>query len=108
MNPGTVVIANFLGATGIKRRPALVVSSSLYYAERPDVILTVITSQITKLNSKTDYILQKWKSAGLTQPSAMPVYLGMKLPSELTEIGELSDRDWAEVQKHLEIALAIK
>lgn len=108
MNPGTVVIANFWGATGIKRRPALVVSTSVYHAERPDVILTIITSQITKLNSKTDYILRDWKSAGLTLPSAMRVYLAMKMPSELTEIGKLSDRDWAEVQKCLEIALAIK
>jgi len=36
MKAGTVVIANFSGATGIKRRPALVISTALYQAERPD------------------------------------------------------------------------
>ncbi len=107
MKAGTVVIANFLGATGIKRRPALVISTAFYHAERPDVILTILTSQITKSNSKTDYVLQDWASAGLTQPSAMRVYLGMKMPSELTEIGKLSNRDWKEVQKRLQISLEV-
>ncbi len=107
MKAGTVVIANFSGATGIKRRPALVISTALYHAERPDVILTIITSQIKKSTAKTDYILQDWRAAGLTQPSAVRVYLGMKTPSELTEIGELSDRDWLEVQKRLRISLEI-
>jgi len=108
MNPGTVVIADFLGAVRIKRRPALVISTSLYHAERPDVILTIITSQIVKSNAKTDYVLKDWRAAGLNQPSVMRVYLGMKTPAELTEIGQLSNRDWTEVQKRLQIALAFK
>ncbi len=107
MKPGTIVIANFSGVSGIKRRPAIVVSTALYHAERPDVILTILTSQITKSNAKTDYILQDWASAGLTKPSAMRVYLGMKTPSELTEIGELSTRDWQEVRKRLSISLEV-
>jgi mRNA interferase MazF len=73
MKAGTVVIANFSGATGIKRRPALVISTALYQAERPDVILTIITSQVTKSHAKTDYILQDWLVAGLTQPSAVRI-----------------------------------
>ncbi len=107
MKAGTVVIADFAGATGIKRRPALVISTALYHAERPDVILTIITSQITKSNAKTDYILEDWASAGLTKPSVMRVYLGMKTPLELTEIGKLSDRDWSEVQKRLRISIEV-
>ncbi|MDQ2747365.1 MAG: type II toxin-antitoxin system PemK/MazF family toxin [Acidobacteriota bacterium] len=108
MKAGTVVIANFSGANGIKRRPALIVSTALYHTECPDVILTVITSQIAKANTEFDYVLRDWQSAGLKQPSVMRVYLGMKMPSELMEIGELSARDWMEVQKKLQIALAIK
>ncbi len=107
MKAGTVVIANFLGATGIKCRPALIISTALYRIERPDVILTIITSQVTKSHAKTDYILQDWLAAGLSQPSAVRVYLGMKMLSELSEIGKLSDRDWSKVQKRLRISIEV-
>ncbi len=107
MKPGTVVVASFSGAVGIKRRPMLVVSTDLYHAERPDVILVVITSQTIKANAKTDYVLQDWAAAGLRQPSAVRVYFGMKTPAELTVIGELSERDRVEVQKILQIALDV-
>ena len=107
MKAGTVVLADFAGATGIKRRPALVISTALYHVERPDVILIIITSQITKSNAKTDYVLQDRLAAGLTLPSAVRVYAGMKMPSELTKIGELSVRDWAEVQKRLQVSIEV-
>ncbi len=107
MKAGTIVLADFAGATGVKRRPALVISTALYHVERPDVILTIITSQITKSNAKTDYILQDWQAVGLTLPSVVRVYMGMKMPAELTKIGELSDRDWEEVQKRLQISIEV-
>jgi len=51
--------------------------------------------------------LQDWLVAGLTQLSAVRIYLGMKMPSELAEIGKLSDRDWSEVQKRLRISIEV-
>jgi mRNA interferase MazF len=42
--PGDIMTVDFPGATGVKRRPAVVVSSPLYHTHRPDVILGVITS----------------------------------------------------------------
>ena len=47
--PGDVVVLNFPGVTGTKRRPSVVVSSSVYHASRPDVIVGLITSQIATL-----------------------------------------------------------
>ncbi|MGQ0543510.1 MAG: type II toxin-antitoxin system PemK/MazF family toxin [Blastocatellia bacterium] len=44
MKPGSVVTVDFRGVTGVKRRPAVVVSSSSYHSERPDLILAVVTS----------------------------------------------------------------
>jgi mRNA interferase MazF len=38
-NPGDVVTVDFPGVTGIKRRPAVVLSLSTYHANRPDVIV---------------------------------------------------------------------
>jgi mRNA interferase MazF len=46
-NPGDVVTVDFPGVAGIKRRPAVVLSSSTYHATRPDVIVGLITTQTT-------------------------------------------------------------
>ncbi len=58
MKPGSVVVVDFPGATGIKRRPAIVVSTAVNHAERPDLILAAVTTQTAKATAKTDYILQ--------------------------------------------------
>lgn len=107
MKPGSVVVVNFPGATGIKRRPAIVVSTALYHTERPDLILAVVTTQTAKSKSKTDYILQDWSSAGLKQPSVVRIFLGTRPATDVLEIGELSERDWMEVQNRLRISIEI-
>lgn len=107
MKPGSVVVVNFPGATGIKRRPAIVVSTALYHTERPDLILAVVTTQTAKAKAKTDYNLQDWSSAGLKRPSAVRIFLGTRPAIGVTEIGELSGRDWLEVQKRLRISLEV-
>jgi mRNA interferase MazF len=57
-NPGDVVTVDFPGVTGIKRRPAVVLSSDAYHAVRPDTIVGLITTQTTALGA-TDYVLQE-------------------------------------------------
>ena len=105
--PGDVVTVDFVGATGIKRRPAVVVSSRLYHAHRPDVILAVLTTQVTTATTPTDYVLQDWAAAGLRRPSAFRAYLGMATPAAVHVIGHLSARDWGSVQACLTRALAL-
>src|SRR2546421_5729532 len=68
--PGDVVIFDFPGATGVKRRPAVVLSSDLYHAHRPDIILGIITSNTTAATTPTDCMLHDWAAAGLRAPSA--------------------------------------
>lgn len=63
-HPGDVVTVDFSGVTGIKRRPAVVLSSATYHTIRPDVIIGLITTQTTALGI-TDYALQDWAGAGL-------------------------------------------
>ena len=70
MTPGIVVTVDFVGATGVKRRPAVIVSTQKYNNERPDVILAIVTSQITRATATTDFILKDWSAAGLTKPPA--------------------------------------
>jgi mRNA interferase MazF len=108
LKPGAVVTVDFPGVTGVKRRPAVVVSSATYHATRPDVILAVVASQVTAANAPSDYVLQDWAAAGLRPPSAFRSFL-VTLPSAsvIAVIGQLSDRDWREVQARLRVALAV-
>jgi len=58
--PGDVVLVDFAGATGVKRRPAVVVSSDTDHASRPDLIVCLLTTQSPAALSPTDCILQDW------------------------------------------------
>jgi len=105
--PGDVVLCHFLGARGRKWRPCVVVSTDLYHANGPDVIVAELTSQVAKARTPTDYVLQDWAAAGLHQPSAFRVYFTMELQTKVAVIGHLSGRDWQEVQARLRLALAV-
>lgn len=107
ISPGSVITVDFPGATGIKRRPALVISTNLYYRTRPDVIISVLTSQISAANQPTDYLLQDWAQAGFRLPTAFRVYLSTVPSSAATAIGRLSLQDWEEIQHCLKQALAV-
>ena len=56
---GDVVTVDFPGAQGTKRRPVVIVSSNANHASRPDVILPVMTTNITASTAPTDYVLQE-------------------------------------------------
>lgn len=105
--PGDVVVTDFVGAMGVKRRPAVVLSTNLYHAYHPDVVLGALTTQVSAATTPTDYVLQDWSTAGLHAPSTFRAYMGTYLASAVTVIGHLSDRDGREVQARLKLALAV-
>ena len=106
LNPGDVVAVNFPGVTGIKRRPAVVLSSAVYHASRPDVIVGLITSQTAAAIGPTDCLLQDWAQAGLRAPSAFRSFLATLPPStNPLSVGRLSDRDWQRVRACVKAAL---
>src|SRR5205085_12628580 len=51
-------------------------------------------SNIAAATVSSDYILQDWKAAGLSKPSAFRTYVGTEGQGDLQVIGHLSDRDW--------------
>ncbi len=107
-NPRDIVFVNFPGAVQTKPRPLVVVSTDIYHRARPDVILALLTTDVKRAIAQTDYILQDWASAGLHHPTAFRAYLGTSDHRDIiTTFGRLSDRDWAEVQARLQIALAV-
>jgi len=107
LQPGDVVVADIQGATGTKRRPALVLSTGLYHNHHPDVILGVLTTQTGGATTPTDYVLQDWSAAGLHAPSAFRAYVGTYLATAVRPIGRLSERDWRQVQERVNLALAV-
>ena len=108
LKAGEVVVVDFPGATGIKRRPAVVLSSDPYHSSRPDVILGLITSQVTGSIGPTDYALVDWAAAGLRLPSLFRSFL-VTLPRTAVHqvAGHLSDQGWLAVRARLKTALAL-
>jgi mRNA interferase MazF len=105
MKSGDVVTVDFPAVTGIKRRPAVVLSSEIYHANRPDVIVGLITSQ-TKNLGVTDYVLQDWQISGLRVPSIFRSFIVTLPPSaNLVIIGELSEQDWQGVKNCIKLSL---
>lgn len=107
LRPGDVVVCDFRGALATKRRPGVVVSTDLYHANSPDVIVGELTTQVAKARRPTDYTLQDWATAGLHQPSAFRTYFSMAMQTDVVVIGHLSDRDWQEIQVRLRLSLAV-
>ena len=105
-NSGELVTVDFPGVTGIKRRPAVILSSLTYHATRPDIIVGLITSQLKGLGA-TDYLLQDCQTSGLRVASAFRRFL-VTLPASanILSIGQLSERDWKAVRACVKTALA--
>jgi hypothetical protein len=107
LRPGDVVVALLQGASVTKVRPAVVIASSTYLVERPDVLLGILTTKVPATLASTDYLLVDWQSAGLRAPSCFRVYVLTIHRSELTVIGHLSDQDWNRVQACVGAAFSI-
>ncbi|MBP9664880.1 MAG: type II toxin-antitoxin system PemK/MazF family toxin [Pyrinomonadaceae bacterium] len=106
MKAGDVVIALFEGVQGIKPRPAIVISTDFYHAERPDTLLALVTTRIDKAVAATDVILHDWVEAGLDRPSAVRMFLNTQEQTGVRVVGTLSERDWTEVRDRVRRSIA--
>ena len=105
---GDVVLVPFpfTDLSAIKVRPAVVVSSALYQATEPDLILAAITSRIAAATGPLDYVLSDWRAAGLRYPSAFKPALATLEPVRvLYHIGALTAADLAQVTQRVHRAL---
>jgi mRNA interferase MazF len=87
IQPGTVVTVEFPAAYGPKRRPAVVVSTPTYHTTRPDVVLGLLTSLLTRATGPTDYTLHDWSAAGLQAASAFRAFFAT-LPATAVRSGK--------------------
>lgn len=109
LQPADVVVADFPGITGVKRRPALVVSTVAYHTVRPDVVLGILTGQVVAATAPTDHVLTDWEQAGLRVATAFRTFLvTLPVADIVARIGQLSDRDWRAVQDRLRLSLAVE
>lgn len=107
LQPGDIVVADFPGVVETKRRPAVVISSVDYHTVRPDVILAILTGQVSDTVQITDHILRDWSVAGLRRPTAYRTFL-ITLPRQdvVAVIGRVTDHDWLGIQSCLRKSLA--
>jgi mRNA interferase MazF len=92
---GDVVLVPFpfTDQSNSKKRPAVVVSSPAYNAERPDLIVMAITSQVRPEN-RFDIPLQDWQQANLLKPSVVkPVIATIEQGLVIRPLGRLSAED---------------
>ncbi len=107
MKPGDVVVGVLAGALETKVRPAVVIASRIYLAERPDVLVGILTTKLPRTATSTDCLLMDWQLAGLRAESYFRAYVLTTHRSELTIIGHLSDRDWNQVKVCVRAAFSI-
>ncbi|MEB3102822.1 type II toxin-antitoxin system PemK/MazF family toxin [Ferviditalea candida] len=100
---GTVVLIPFpfSDLTGLKQRPALVMSSEESQQETRQVICMMITSTVATLS--TDYSLTSWQQSGLLKPSVVKVNRVFTINSELVKraMGELPGHDVEQIKLRL-------
>ncbi len=74
---GDVVLVPFpfTSQSASKKRPAVSVSAQEYNAEKPEVVVMAITSQVRSDFGFGEVMVEKWQEAGLLKPSAIkPVF----------------------------------
>jgi mRNA-degrading endonuclease toxin of MazEF toxin-antitoxin module len=54
LKPGDVVFGMLVGAVETKVRPAVIIASDTYLRERPDVLVSVLTTKIPLKPASTD------------------------------------------------------
>ena len=81
----------FTDQTGIKKRPAIVVSSEAYQRQRPDVVLMAVTSQLLRpAGAVGEVVITEWQKAGLPKASLIkPVLTTIERRLILRKLGEL-------------------
>jgi mRNA interferase MazF len=94
---GDVVLVPFpfINQAGAKQRPA-VVSSNGYNAQRPDVVIMAITSQIRQPTRPGETLLADWQSAGLIKASVLkPIFTTIEQRLVIRTLGARSAADTA-------------
>lgn len=106
---GDVVLVRlpFPDGTGVKRRPAIVVSSTPYLRARQEVVVAAVTSNV-RHRLLGDHLLKDWKRAGLLFPSVVTGILRtVKQTMVERRLGALLEGDLKAVELELRGSLGL-
>ncbi|MBN1189318.1 MAG: type II toxin-antitoxin system PemK/MazF family toxin [Dehalococcoidales bacterium] len=104
---GDVILVGFIftDETGVKRRPALIISSDSYHAGRGEAIIAAITSRTDRVLTG-DHPISDWRSAGLVLPSvATGIIRTIKTNMVDRKLGCMSRPDMEAIDSKLPLAL---
>lgn len=107
---GDIVLVGFLFAdeSGLKHRPALVLSTRAYHQSRKEVIVAAVTSHVGRALFG-DYLLPGWKQAGLLFPSIVTGILRtIKVQMIHRHLGSLPVSEMTAVDANLHNILGLK
>lgn len=93
---GEVVLVPFpfTDQSGVKKRPAVIVSSNAYNANRRDLVIMAITSQVRTPPGFGEALVNDWLAAGLIKPSVLkPVFTTIEQTLVVRTMGTLSAND---------------
>jgi mRNA interferase MazF len=108
---GEVVVVNvpFSNHSGIKPRPALVVSSEEFHHELPDVIVCPISSQprFYRQPGRGDCPIREWRAIGFRHPSTVRISKLLAVDKQIIKktLAPLSQSDLGRVEIILRRAL---
>lgn len=108
-DPGTVVLVNFVFSdeSGVKHRPALILSTDRYHRSRQEAIVAAITSNITRL-LVGDCKVRAWREAGLLYPSVVTgIVRTVKQDMISRKLGTLAASDLQTVKRKLHEILTL-
>ena len=84
----------FTDQSGTKKRPAVVVSSAGYNANRRDIVIMAITSQVRQPLAFGEAMVADWQAAGLIKASVLkPVFTTIEQGLVIRTLGALSAAD---------------
>jgi mRNA interferase MazF len=98
---GEVIIVPFpfTNQTGVKPRPAVVISGDEYNIFRPDLVLMPITSQLKAVASFAEVWIDEWKAANLLKPSAIkPQIATIEQTLVIKRLGHLQPMDVSQLR----------
>lgn len=93
---GEVVLVPFpfTDQSGAKKRPAVIVSGNGYNANRRDLVIMAVTSQVRTPLGFGEAMVHDWQAAGLLKPSVLkPVFTTIEQGLVLRSMGTLSAAD---------------
>jgi mRNA interferase MazF len=93
---GEVVLVPFpfTDQSETKKRPAVIISSNHYNANRRDLVIMAITSQVRQPLGFGEAVVADWQAAGLIKPSVLkPVFTTIEQSLVVRSMGTLSAAD---------------